>query len=159
MLPLRQRALRLTTFPAERRVSLSCGEAVAIIPPVLQLAPRNREARNRGRPEPKGETAALTGSSGRRLQSSYAANSDARSELLCLNDSRRDEENQLLVRGVDLSVLEQVAQVGQVAQQRHLRDVARVLRLNDAAVHPPAAVGHQDLTGGLLRDPFGLARR
>src|SRR6202158_4188792 len=53
--------------------------------------------------------------------------------LLCLNDSRRDEENQLLVGGVDHRMLEQVAQDWNVTQQWHLRNVDRVLRLNHAA--------------------------
>ncbi len=54
-------------------------------------------------------------------------------------------------------MLEQVAQVRKVAQQRPLRDVDRVLRLNDAADHHRAAVGHQDLRGGLLRNQFRVA--
>src|ERR1700689_1569769 len=102
----------------------------------------------------KRKTAVLTGSSGQRLQIFELA---AGSDQLRLNDSRRDEENQLLVGGCDLRVFEQVAQVGQVAEQRHLRDVDRVLRLNDATDHHRPAIGHQHLRGGLLRDQFRVA--
>jgi len=47
--------------------------------------------------------------------------------LLCLDDSRRDEEDQLLIGGADRRVFEQVAQHRDISQQRHLRDVDRVL--------------------------------
>src|ERR1700719_3008369 len=79
----------------------------------------------------------------------------ATSYLLRLNDSRSDEENQLLVLGVDFSVLEQVAEERQITEQRHLRDVDRVLGLNDAADHYRAAIRHQHLRRSLLRDQFG----
>ena len=42
-------------------------------------------------------------------------------------------------------MIEQVSEVGNVAQQRHLRDVDRVLGLDDATDHHRAAVGHQYL--------------
>ena len=57
----------------------------------------------------KHKTASLTVSSGRRLLLGTVAR-------LCLNNSRSDEENQLLVLRVDLGVLEQVAQKRQVAE-------------------------------------------
>src|SRR5579862_4772163 len=81
----------------------------------------------------------------------------ATQDSLCLNDSRRNEEDQFLVLCVDDVVLEQVAQHRDAAQQRNLRDVDRVLRLDDAADHHRAAVGHQYLRGRLLRDQFGVA--
>ena len=56
----------------------------------------------------KNKTAGLTGSSGRRR--------DLRTRLLCLNNSRRDEENQLLTLSIDHRVLEQVAQEREAAQ-------------------------------------------
>src|SRR5882762_3003986 len=62
--------------------------------------------------------------------------------LLGLNDSRRDEEDQLLVRGMNLGVTEQITQDRNIPQQRHLRDVDGVLRLDDAANHHRASIGH-----------------
>src|ERR1700756_4351642 len=76
---------------------------------------------------------------------------------LRLNDSRSDEENQLLILGVDFGVLEQVAEERQTAEQRNLRDIDRVLGLNDAADHHCASIGHQHLGRSLLRDQFGVA--
>jgi hypothetical protein len=40
--------------------------------------------------------------------------------VLCLNDARRDEEDQLLVGSADRAPLEQVAEHRDVTQQRHL---------------------------------------
>src|ERR1039458_10308920 len=79
---------------------------------------------------------ALTGSSGRRLQIFNLA-------LLCLNDSRRDEEDQLLVRRIHLRMLEQVSQERDISQQRHLADIDRVLRLDHATDHHGTGIGHQ----------------
>src|ERR1700756_3624123 len=76
---------------------------------------------------------------------------------LRLNDSWSDEENQLLVLGVDFGVLEQVAEERQIAEQRNLRNIDRVLGLNDAADHHRAAIRHQHLRRCLLRDQFGVA--
>ena len=42
---------------------------------------------------------------------------------LGLDDPRSDEENQLLVRSADLRMFKQVAQVRDVAEQRHLADL------------------------------------
>src|ERR1700680_1354839 len=61
--------------------------------------------------------------------------------LLGLNDSRRDEEDQLLVRGINLCVTEQIAQDRNISQQGHLRDIDGVLRLDDAANHHRTAIG------------------
>jgi hypothetical protein len=47
----------------------------------------------------------------------------AMSACLCLNDARRDEEDQLLVGGADILPLEQIAQIRDISQQRHLRNV------------------------------------
>src|ERR1700679_1932346 len=87
-----------------------------------------------------------------RFKSSTALLSRTLRLVLRLNNSRRDEENQFLVRSAHLRVLEQVAEVRDVAEQRHLVDVDGVLGLDDAADHDRAAIGHEDLRGGLLRD-------
>src|SRR5450432_1518317 len=76
---------------------------------------------------------------------------------LCLNDARRDEEDQFLVGGADRGVLEQVAQVRDVAQQRHLGDVDRVLSLDHTTDDHRATVGHEDLGGCLLGDQRRVA--
>ncbi len=55
---------------------------------------------------PQNKTAGRDGSRGRR--SCYPSTN----VVLCLDDARRDEEDQFLVRGVDGCVLEQVAQAG-----------------------------------------------
>src|SRR5580704_4127270 len=69
----------------------------------------------------KAKPPALTGSSGAGgFKSSTAL---LVLTLLCLNDSRRNEEDQFLVGRIHLHVLEQVAQHRKVAQHRHLRDV------------------------------------
>ena len=47
----------------------------------------------------------------------------ATSACLCLNDARRDEEDQLLVGGADARPLEQIAQIRDISQQRYLRNV------------------------------------
>ena len=44
-------------------------------------------------------------------------------DRLRLNNARRDEEDELLVRGAHAAPFEQVAERGDVAEQRHLRDV------------------------------------
>src|ERR1700738_2356015 len=74
----------------------------------------------------------------------------AMSDALRLNDSRRDEEDEFLIGRIHLHVPEQVPQDRDVPQQRHLRDVDRVLRLDDATNHYRPAVGHQYLRSGLL---------
>jgi len=75
----------------------------------------SRQQRRPCRGRRKTKPPALSVSGCRRLSYFYL--------VLCLNDARRDEENQLLVGGADRGVFEQVAQVRDVAQQRHLRDV------------------------------------
>ena len=47
-------------------------------------------------------------------------------------------------------MLEQIAQERNAAEQRHLCDSYAVLGLDDAANHNRAAIGDQDLRGGLL---------
>ena len=44
-------------------------------------------------------------------------------EKLCLNNARRNEEDELLIRGAHAAPFEQIAEGWNVAQQRHLRDV------------------------------------
>ena len=72
--------------------------------------------------------------------------------MLCLDNPRGDEEDQLLVRGADRATLEQVAESRNVAQQRHLADVDRVLRLDDPTDDDRATVGDQHLGSRLLCD-------
>ncbi len=55
------------------------------------------------------------------------------------------------------TMLEQVAKVRDIPEQRHLRDAQRVLGLDHAANHHRAAVGHQHLRGRLLRDQGRVA--
>src|SRR5208283_448378 len=76
---------------------------------------------------------------------------------LCLDDARSDEENQFLVCGLHRAMLEQVAQVRDIPEQRYLRDVERVVGLDHAANHHRTAIGHQHLRGGLLGDQFWVA--
>ena len=45
------------------------------------------------------------------------------SGCLCLNNARRDEEDQLLVGGANARPLEQIAQIRDISQQRYLRNV------------------------------------
>src|SRR5271154_2291345 len=54
-------------------------------------------------------------------------------------------------------MLEQVAKVRNVSQERHLGYAQGVLRLNDATNHHRATIGDKHLRGGLLRDQFGVA--
>src|SRR5262249_27967753 len=65
-------------------------------------------------------------------------------------DSRRDEEDQLLIRRLNRPVFEQVAEVRDISEQWHLRNVERVGGLDDAADHDRAAICDQDLSGRLL---------
>src|SRR5438105_4018425 len=74
-----------------------------------------------------------------------------RNPALRLNDARSDKEYQLLRIGRDGAMAEQVAEDRNVAEQRNLRNVDRVLRLDNAADNHGAAIGHQNLRGGLLR--------
>src|SRR5713101_6511563 len=94
---------------------------------------------------PKTEPPAfLTGSSGK------AGACFPSTSMLCLNNPRRYEEDQLLVRGADRATLEQVAESRDIAQQRHLADVDRVLALVDPTDHDRATVGDQHLGSRLL---------
>jgi hypothetical protein len=93
----------------------------------------------------------------RDFNATYTSNQNPHLAGVNLTDDTNPVGVQLLVRGLHLRVLEQVAQVRDVAEQRHLRDVDRVLRLDDAADHHRAAIGHQYLRGGLLRDQFRVA--
>src|SRR5947209_3838490 len=70
---------------------------------------------------------------------------------LSLDDLGRDKEDQLRGGGIHVGMLEQVPQQRNAAQQRDLSDRDVVLRLNDAADHHCAAIGHQYLRGDLLR--------
>src|ERR1700687_1835862 len=74
---------------------------------------------------------------------------------LGLNDPRSYEEDQLLVRGADSSVFEQLAQPWNAAQQRNLGHVDRVVGLNNAADDHRTTIGDQHLRGRLLRDQSG----
>ncbi len=76
---------------------------------------------------------------------------------LGLDDPRSYEENQLLVRGADGGVLEQLAKPWNAAQQGNLVHVDRVVGLNNAADDHRAAIGDQHLGGRLLRDQSGVA--
>ena len=44
-------------------------------------------------------------------------------DMLCLNNARRDEEDEFLVRGAHAAPFKQVAEGRDIAQQRHLRYV------------------------------------
>jgi len=76
---------------------------------------------------------------------------------LCLDDARRDEEDQLLVRAADGLVLEQVAEPRNAPEQGNLCHVDRVAGLDHAADNDRAAVGDQNLRGRLLRDQGRVA--
>src|SRR5690242_4867490 len=76
---------------------------------------------------------------------------------LSLHDLGSDEEDQLLSRGGNRAALEEVAEHRDVAEQRHLENVDRVLCLDDAADHDRAAIGDQNLRGRLLRDQGRIA--
>src|ERR1051326_4451697 len=71
-------------------------------------------------------------------------------QLLGLNDFWSDKEDQLRSRCIDQSVLEQIAQKRNAAQQWYLCDSYAVLCLNDAADHHCATVRDQYLRGRLL---------
>src|ERR1017187_7979810 len=77
---------------------------------------------------------------------------------LCLDYAWRDEEDQLLVRAAHRLMLEQVAQPRNASEQWHLRNADRVAGLDYAADDNRAAVSHQNLRGGLLRDQGRVAR-
>jgi len=77
-------------------------------------------------------------------------------DRLRLNNARRDEEDELLIRGAHAAPFEQVAEGRDVAQQRHLRDVDRVLSLDHTTDDNRTAIGDQNLRSRLLGDQSGV---
>jgi hypothetical protein len=75
---------------------------------------------------------------------------------LGLYDPWRQEEDQLLGRCTQSAALEEVAKHRNVAQQRYLVHAHVRLRLDHTADNHSAAIGHQHLRGGLLRDQHGI---
>src|SRR5215813_7509148 len=69
---------------------------------------------------------------------------------LGLDDLRRNEEDQFLSVCTYGGALEQVTQYRDGAQERHLRNVGVVLRLDDTADYHGASICNQDVGGGLL---------
>src|SRR5205823_1672890 len=76
---------------------------------------------------------------------------------LALYDARRDEEDQLLVGGADRAALEKIANCRDVAEQRHLSNVDRVLSLDHTTDHDGATVSDQHLGCSLLCDQSRVA--
>src|SRR3990172_3986167 len=81
----------------------------------------------------------------------WAVLPQSRFRALALQDARRDEEEQLLRRGLPPRALEQVADDRDAAEQRHLGDVGGVVGDHHPADHHRAPVVDQDLGGGGLR--------
>src|SRR5215469_3128410 len=69
---------------------------------------------------------------------------------LSLDDLRRNEEDQFLGRCTYCGALEQVTEYRDGAQERHLRDVGVVLRLDDTTDYHGASVCNQHVGGRLL---------
>src|SRR5262249_51446085 len=76
---------------------------------------------------------------------------------LRLYDSRRDEEDQLLVRAVHRLVFEQVAQPRNASEQGHLLVVDGIAGLDHAADDHGSAIGDQHLRCRLLGHQGGVA--
>src|SRR5262252_10006194 len=70
---------------------------------------------------------------------------------LGLDDLRRNEEDQFLGLCAYRGAPEQVTEYRDGAQERHLKDVGVVLRLDDTTNHNRSSIGNQHVRGGLLR--------